>query len=80
MPLFKGKCFLCGKEKSEDYTLCHCASREFCDICKDQLSTCQDCAAEYCGECFHKPEHDLCSPRAYAEWKAQQEETEKKES
>lgn len=57
------RCYLCKKEDSGNTGLCDCEAGATCDVCKDQLHTCQDCGGlEYCGECFHKREHNLCSP------------------
>lgn len=57
-----GTCFVCDKKDGGVETLCDCDPGEVCDICRDQLTTCQDCGVPYCGACFHKPEHSLCTP------------------
>ncbi len=59
-------CFLCKKKDSGNTEFCDCGGEagapDFCEVCKDQLNRCVDCGGIwYCGECFFKPEHDLCT-------------------
>ena len=60
----RGICATCGKEDSGSNAFCDCGKppQFVCEICMDQTTLCQDCALEYCGECFHTTEHDLCLP------------------
>ena len=62
MSALQSTCFLCGKQDSGSTAFCDCdKANASCSVCADQLHWCQDCGVSYCGACFYKREHNLCT-------------------